>query len=75
LEYLDWVKVFSSTEENYRIDLSRRISDTLVWRNRLGCNETMTNNYLRHPSYGSYPVVGVNWIQTNEFSSGELISM
>jgi hypothetical protein len=32
-------------------------SDTLVWRNRLGYNET--NNYLRHPSYAEYPVVGV----------------
>ncbi len=29
----------------------------------------MTNNYLRHPSYASYPVVGVNWIQSVEFSN------
>jgi hypothetical protein len=28
----------------------------------------MTNNYLRHPAYASYPVVGVNWIQAVEFS-------
>ena len=42
--------------------------DTLVWRNRLGYNETMTNNYLRHPAYAEYPVVGVNWIQATEFS-------
>lgn len=28
----------------------------------------MTNNYLRHPSYANYPVVGVNWIQAVEFS-------
>ena len=44
------------------------IPDTLVWRNRLGYNETMTNNYLRHPAYANYPVVGVNWIQAVEFS-------
>src|SRR5690606_28661738 len=44
------------------------IHDTLVWRNRLGYNETMTNNYLRHPAYAEYPVVGVNWIQAIEFS-------
>jgi gliding motility-associated lipoprotein GldJ len=28
----------------------------------------MTNNYLRHPAYANYPVVGVNWIQAVEFS-------
>jgi len=28
----------------------------------------MTNNYLRHPAYSEYPVVGVNWIQATEFS-------
>jgi gliding motility-associated lipoprotein GldJ len=28
----------------------------------------MTENYLRHPAYGEYPVVGVNWIQATEFS-------
>jgi hypothetical protein len=33
----------------------------------MGYNETMTN-YLRHPAYASYPVVGVNWIQAVEFS-------
>lgn len=28
----------------------------------------MTNNYLRHPAYADYPVVGVSWIQAVEFS-------
>ena len=69
LEYLDWLKkVFPPTEENYKNIYEGASPDTLVWRNRLGYNETMTNNYLRHPSYGNYPVVGVNWIQAVEFS-------
>jgi gliding motility-associated lipoprotein GldJ len=69
LEYLDWVKkVFPPTEENYKNIYEGASPDTLVWRDRLGYNETMTNNYLRHPSYGDYPVVGVNWIQAVEFS-------
>jgi gliding motility-associated lipoprotein GldJ len=29
----------------------------------------MTNNYLRHPAYAEYPVVGVSWIQAVEFSN------
>lgn len=69
LEYLDWLKkVFPPTEENYKNIYEGASPDTLVWRNRLGYNETMTNNYLRHPAYANYPVVGVNWIQAVEFS-------
>ena len=69
LEYLDWLKmVFPPSEENYKNIYEVASPDTLVWRNRLGYNETMTNNYLRHPSYAEYPVVGVNWIQAVEFS-------
>ncbi|TDD95506.1 gliding motility lipoprotein GldJ [Flavobacterium cellulosilyticum] len=70
LEYLDWVKkVFPPTEENYKNIYLGASPDTLVWRDRLGYNETMTNNYLRHPSYANYPVVGVNWLQAVEFSN------
>ena len=68
MEYLDWLKrVFPPTEENYKNIYEGASPDTLVWRNRLGYNETMTNNYLRHPAYAEYPVVGVNWIQATEF--------
>ena len=69
MEYLDWTKrVFSPDEDNYKNIYPGTLPDTLVWRNRLGYNETYTNNYLRHPAYASYPVVGVNWIQAVEFS-------
>ncbi|WP_306353133.1 gliding motility lipoprotein GldJ [Flavobacterium sp. '19STA2R22 D10 B1'] len=69
MEYLDWLKrVFPPEEENYRNIYEGALPDTLVWRDRLGYNETMTNNYLRHPAYANYPVVGVNWIQAVEFS-------
>lgn len=70
MEYLDWVKeLFPPTEENYRKIYEGALPDTLVWRNRLGYNEVMTNNYLRHPAYANYPVVGVSWIQAVEFSN------
>jgi gliding motility-associated lipoprotein GldJ len=69
MEYLDWLKrVFDPEDENYKNIYEGALPDTLVWRDRLGYNETMTNNYLRHPAYASYPVVGVNWIQAVEFS-------
>ncbi|MDH7444887.1 gliding motility lipoprotein GldJ [Aquimarina sp. 2201CG14-23] len=69
LEYLDWLKgVYPPTEPKYKNIYHGALPDTLVWRNRLGFNEMMTNNYLRHPAYANYPVVGVNWIQAVEFS-------
>ncbi|MCH2490565.1 MAG: gliding motility lipoprotein GldJ [Flavobacteriales bacterium] len=70
LEYLDWLKrVFPPSDDNYRLIYEGALPDTLVWRNRLGFNEVMTNNYLRHPAYADYPVVGVSWIQAVEFSN------
>ncbi len=70
LEYLDWLKrVFPPSDENFRRIYEGAVPDTLVWRNRLGYNEVMTNNYLRHPAYAEYPVVGVSWIQAVEFSN------
>jgi len=69
LEYLDWLKqVFPPTEERYKNIYTGALPDTLVWRNPLGFNENMVNNYLRHPAFHTYPVVGVNWIQATEFS-------
>lgn len=69
LEMLDWIKgVFPPEDEEYRNIYNGALPDTLVWRNRLGFNEEMTKNYLRHPSYQAYPVVGVTWIQAVEFS-------
>jgi len=68
-EYLDWIKqVFPPTDENYKNIYNGALPDTLVWRNRLGYNEVMTNNYLRHPAYADYPTVGVSWLQAVEFS-------
>src|SRR5690606_19175588 len=40
----------------------------LAWRTQLGFTETLANTYLRHPAYQSYPVVGVSWVQANDFS-------
>ena len=69
LEYLDYLKTVYPPENPLYTNIYKgALPDTLVWRNRLGFNETMTNNYLRHPAYAEYPVVGVNWIQATQFA-------
>lgn len=42
--------------------------DTLVWREELAYNEPYISNYLRHPAYGNYPVVGVSWKQADAYA-------
>ena len=69
MEYLDYLKsVYPPDDPAYANIYKGALPDTLVWRNRLGYNEVMTNNYLRHPAYAEYPVVGVNWVQAVQFS-------
>jgi gliding motility-associated lipoprotein GldJ len=70
MEYLDWIKqVYPPDNPNFKAIYNGALPDTLVWRNRLGYNEMMTNEYLRHPGYAEYPVVGVSWIQAVEFAN------
>ncbi|TRZ41594.1 gliding motility lipoprotein GldJ [Robertkochia solimangrovi] len=68
LEYLSWLKsVYPPEEPAYRNIYTGALPDTLVWRNPLENNEVLVNNYLRHPAYAEYPVVGVNWLQAVQF--------
>jgi gliding motility-associated lipoprotein GldJ len=69
MEYLDWLEtVFPLSELRYRQIYEGALPDTLVWRNTLGYMEELTTNYLRHPAYAEYPVVGINWLQAVQFS-------
>ncbi|MCO4821129.1 MAG: gliding motility lipoprotein GldJ [Flavobacteriaceae bacterium] len=70
LEYLNWIKsVYPPEDPKFKAIYEGALPDTLVWRNRLGYAEMMVNNYLRHPGYQDYPVLGVSWIQAVEFAN------
>ncbi|MFO7844390.1 MAG: SUMF1/EgtB/PvdO family nonheme iron enzyme [Bacteroidales bacterium] len=63
-EYLHWIKrVFYDYPEVHR----NALPDTLVWRSALAYNEPYVQYYFRHPAYNEYPVVGVNWLQANDY--------
>jgi sulfatase modifying factor 1 len=65
LEYLWWTgRVFGPTFPDIYY---KALPDTLVWREKLAYNEPYVEYYLRHPAYRDYPVVGVNWLQANDF--------
>ena len=67
LEYLYWLnRVYGA---DYPGVYRKALPDTLVWRNKLAYNEPLVEYYFRHPAYRSYPVVGVTWIQANDYCS------
>lgn len=64
-EYLYWL------DRVYGVDYpeiyKKALPDTLVWRSKLAFMEPKVEYYLRHPAYRDYPVVGVNWLQANDY--------
>jgi sulfatase modifying factor 1 len=64
LDYLHWINItFPNDNELYY----NALPDTLVWRKPLSYNEPYVDNYLRHPAFQDYPVVGVTWDQAQEY--------
>jgi sulfatase modifying factor 1 len=64
LDYLHWITISFPNDHEYYYD---ELPDTLVWRRPLSYNEPYVNNYLRHPAFQDYPVVGVSWDQAQDY--------
>jgi len=62
LEYLYYVKLDSSNEF-----YQSALPDTTVWQADLAFNDSYVDHYLRYPGFRYYPVVGVSWIQANDY--------
>lgn len=63
-DYLYWIsRVYTDFPEVYR----KALPDTLVWRRPTAYNDPYVETYFRHPAYSDHPVVGVNWIQANDY--------
>ena len=66
--YVQYMKqAFPPSEEKYKHIYTSVLPDTLVWRKSLGNTDILSENYFRHPAYADYPVVGVSWLQANEY--------
>ena len=61
-EYLFYLKR-DSVFEVYEAALP----DTLVWASEFSFNDSYVEYYLRHAGFRYYPVVGVSWIQANDY--------
>jgi len=65
IEYLFWLNRVYGV--NYPGVYRKALPDTLVWRDKLAYNEPLVEYYFRHPAYRNYPVVGVSWVQANDY--------
>jgi len=67
LKYVEWTyRIFGQTHpEKYLSTLP----DTLLWTDPNSYNEPFLENYLRHPAFADYPVVGVSWLQANDYAA------
>jgi len=65
LDYLEYLYAISkdSTREFY----ASALPDTTVWANEMSFNDQYVDQYLRYPGFRSYPVVGVSWVQANDY--------
>ncbi|MFN4147493.1 MAG: SUMF1/EgtB/PvdO family nonheme iron enzyme, partial [Runella sp.] len=63
LEYLHYIQRDSSTEV-----YAKALPDTTVWYDPLSFNDSYVTYYFRHPGFRMYPVVGVSWVQANDYS-------
>jgi sulfatase modifying factor 1 len=64
LEYLHFIRT-DSAEEFYRSALP----DTTVWARDLSFNDPYVTYYLRYPGFRYFPVVGVSWLQADDYCS------
>ncbi|MGF7082387.1 SUMF1/EgtB/PvdO family nonheme iron enzyme [Mucilaginibacter sp. UYCu711] len=64
LDYLHWISATFPTDHELYYNA---LPDSLVWRRPLSYNEPYVNNYLRHPAFQDYPVVGITWDQVQDY--------
>lgn len=65
-EYVHWISRVYPTD---KAKIEEALPDTLQWLEELAYNDPYVRNYLRHPAYSDYPVVGVSWLQANAYCS------
>lgn len=64
-EYLYWLERVYGTD--YKEIVKAAEPDQNVWRKELEYNEPYVEYYFTHPAYDNYPVVGVSWVQANDY--------
>ncbi len=70
LEYLHYVRLDSSKEF-----FESALPDTTVWARDLAYNDPYVDHYLRYPGFRFFPVVGVTWLQAQDYCNWRTITV
>lgn len=70
LEYLHYVRQDSSREF-----YQSALPDTTVWAKDLAYNDPYVDHYLRYPGFRFFPVVGVTWLQAQDYCDWRTITV
>ncbi|MEQ6121334.1 gliding motility lipoprotein GldJ [Reichenbachiella sp. MALMAid0571] len=70
LEYLHYVRLDSSKEF-----YESALPDTTVWARDLAYNDPYVDHYLRYPGFRFFPVVGVTWLQAQDYCNWRTITV
>jgi sulfatase modifying factor 1 len=63
LEYMHYLAKDSSQEV-----FQASLPDTTVWVGKLAFNDPYVDHYLRYPGFRYFPVVGISWMQANNYA-------
>ena len=66
-KYRDYIHWLEKAGQQYAGLVKDALPDTLVWREPLAYNEPMVQGYFRAKAFNDYPVVGVTWVQANNY--------
>ena len=64
---IHWLEYLFHLRKESEQEYTAALPDTIVWARQFSFNDFYVENYLRHPAFRFYPVVGVSWLQANEY--------
>ena len=64
---IHWLEFLHSALDSGIDYYNGMLPDTNVWSKPLAANDPYVDHYLRYPGFRFYPVVGVNWLQAQEY--------
>ncbi|MEN7549648.1 gliding motility lipoprotein GldJ [Rapidithrix thailandica] len=64
---IHWLEYLHYAQDSGQQYYEEALPDTTVWARELAFNDPYVDNYLRYPGFRFFPVVGVSWIQANNY--------